>query len=199
MPDDDRIPTYLTARWRKVLWCLQGRESAERTVDAVTGALAATLRSAQGVPGIQGIAAQMQQAAAAGTVTRSRVPDSAEARRHEPTDIAERAAAALAATMRDELALVSPNEAALLLARRVLADLAFHYGLDRIAPLLTRQGAYDAGELQSLLAEVLASEQISKLAKRLLARPDGAGLRAPRRRRLRMPLGDLLHADLAEV
>jgi hypothetical protein len=199
MPDDDRVPTYLTARWRKVLRCLQGRESAERTADAVTGALAATLRTAHGVPGIQGIAAQMQEAAASGMVTRSRVPDSAEARRHAPTDIAERAAAALAATMPEELALVSPEEAALLLARRLLADLAFHYGFDRMAPLLTGVGTYDANELRSLLAEILASDQVSKLAKRLLARPDGARLRAPRRTRQRVPLEDLIHADLAEV
>ncbi len=199
MPDDDRIPTYLTARWRKVLRCLQGRESAERTADAVTGALAATLRIAHGVPGIQGIAAQMQEAAAAGTLTRSRVPDSAEARRHAPTDIAERAAAALAATMPAELALVSPEEAALLLARCLLADLAFHYGFDRMALLLTREGTYDANELRSLLAEILASDQVSKLAKRLLTRPDGARLRAPRRSRQRVPLEDLIHADLAEV
>jgi hypothetical protein len=141
----------------------------------------------------------MQEAAAAGTVTQSRIPGSAEARWHAPTDIAERAAAALAATMPEELALVSPGEAALLLARRMLADLAFHCGFDRMAPLLTGEGTYDAGELQSLLAQILASDQVSKLAKRLLTRPDGAGLRAPRRRQRRLPLEDLLHADLAEV
>jgi hypothetical protein len=199
MPDDDRIPTYLTTRWRKVLRYLQGRESAERTAGAVTGALAATLRSAHGVPGIQGIAAQMQVTAAAGTVTRSRVPDSAEARWHAPTDIAERAAAALAATMPEKLALVSPEEAALLLARRLLADLAFHYGFDRMAPLLLRERTHDAGELRSLLAEILTSDQVSKLAKRLLRRPDAAGLRAPRRSRQRVPLEGLIHADLAEI
>jgi hypothetical protein len=199
MPDDDRIPTYLTAPWRKVLRFLQGREPAERTADAVTRALAATLRSAHGVPGIQGIAVQMQQAAATGTVARSRVPDSAQARRHVPTDLAERAAAALAATMPAELALVSPQEAELLLAQRLLADLAFQYGFDRMAPLLTGEGTYDAGELQALLAEILASDQVSKLAKRLLTRPDGAGIRAPRRQRRRMPLKDLIDADLADI
>jgi hypothetical protein len=199
MPDDDRIHTYLTARWRKVLRYLQGREPAERTADAVTSALAATLRSAHGVPGIQGIAVQMQQAAATGAVARSRVPDSAQARRHVPTDLAERAAAALAATMPKELALVSPQEAELLLARRLLADLAFQYGFDRMAPLLTGEGTYDAGELQALLSEILASDQVSKLAKRLLTRPDGAGIRAPRRQRRRMPLKDLIDADLADI
>lgn len=198
MPDDDRIPRYLTAPWRKVLRCLQGREPAERTADVVAGALAATLRFTHGVPGLPGIAAQMQAAAAGCRVTQSRVPDSRAARRHVPTDVAERAAAALAATMREELALVSPDQAAVMLAERVLADLAYHYGLDRMAPLLVADGGYDAPELRALLAEVLASEQITKLAKRLLARPSGAGLRAPRRR-ARMPLKELLDADLAEV
>lgn len=199
MPDDDRIPGYLTAPWRKVFRCLQGREPAERTADAVACALAATLRTVHGVPGLEGITAQMQEAGAGGIVGQSRVPDSEEARRHVPTDIAERAAAALAATMPEVLALVSPDQAALMLAERVVADLAYHYGLDRIAPLLVAEGAYDSSELHGLLAEILGSEQISKLAKRLLARPSGTGLRAPRRRRSRIPLEDLLDADLAEV
>jgi hypothetical protein len=198
MPDDDRIPRYLTASWRKVFRCLQGRESVERTADAVARALAATMRSAHGVPELQSIAAQMQDSAASAGA-QSRVSGSGEARRHVPTDIAERAAAALAATMPEVLALVSPDQAALMLAERVLADLAYHYGLDRMAPLLAAEGTYDTNELQALLAEILASEQISKLAKRLLTRPNGAGLRAPRRRRLRIPLEDLLDADLKEI
>jgi len=113
--------------------------------------------------------------------------------------MAERAAAALAATMPEVLALVSPAQAALMLAERVLADLAYHYGLDRMAPLLAAEGTYDAGELQALLADIVGSEQVSRLAKRLLTRPNGAGLRAPRRRQPRRPLDELLNADLGEV
>jgi hypothetical protein len=199
MPDCDRIPTYLAAPWRKVFRYLQGRESAERTAEAVSSALAATLRTTQGVPGIRSIAAQMQGAAATAMITRSHIPDSSAARRHVPTDIAERAAAALAATMQERLALVSPDEAALLLARRLLADLAFHYGFDRMAPLLASEGTYGRQELQSWLSEILASDQISKLAKQLLAHSDGSGLRAPRRSRQKLPLKDFLHTDLAEV
>jgi hypothetical protein len=199
VPDCDRFPTYLTPRWRKVLRYLHGREPAERIADAVTSALADTLRTTQGVPGIQSIAAQMQGAAATAMITRSRIPDSSAARRHVPTDIAERAAAALAATSPEQLRLVSPDQAALLLARRLLADLAFHYGFDRMAPLLTREGTYSRRELQSWFSEILASDQISKLAKQLLAHPDGSGLRAPRQSRQKLPLKDLLHTDLAEV
>jgi hypothetical protein len=108
MPDDDRIPRYPTRPWRKVLRCLRGRESAEEVADAVTGALAATLRSVHGVPTLPAIAARMQEAATGGTVVQSRVPASKAARRHVPTDVAERAAASFAVTMRAELALVSP-------------------------------------------------------------------------------------------
>jgi hypothetical protein len=32
MPDDDRMPGYLGASWRKVHRCLQGRESVERSL-----------------------------------------------------------------------------------------------------------------------------------------------------------------------
>lgn len=200
MPDDDRMPRYLGAPWRKVHRCLQGREPVERTADAVSVALAATLRATHGVPTLAGIAAQMQEVASGyPPAARSRLPGSQEARRHVPTDIAERAAGCLAVTMPEVLALVSPEEASLLLARRLLADLAYHYGLDRIAPLLVAEENYDAGELQSLFDDVLASEQVSKLAKRLLDRPNGKGLRAPRRRRFKMPLKDLLEIDLAEV
>lgn len=141
MPDDDRMPSYLGPSWRRVLPCLQGRESAERTADAVSVALAATLRSAHGVPRLAGIAARMQEAVSGGAPAQSRVPGSVEARQHVPTDIAERAAGCLAATMPETLALVSPEEASLTLAKRLLADLAYHYGLDRIAPLLVAEGS----------------------------------------------------------
>ena len=199
MPDDDRIPRYLSARWRKVLRCLQGRESLERTSDAVTAAPAETMRTAHGVPGLPGIAARMQQAATGGSIAYSRIPGSEEARWHVPTDITERAAAGLAATMREELALVSPDQASLILAEKMLGDVARAYGLDRMAPVLTADGVYGAGELNDLYAEILASDQVSKLAKRLLRKLNGIGLRAPMRRRVRMPMADLIHTDLADL
>jgi hypothetical protein len=200
MPDDDRIPTSLTAPWKKVLRCLRSRGPAEEAADAVTSAVAATLRGVHGVPELPDIARFMQEAAASGTVGQSRVPGSAGARRHLPTDVAERAAAGFAATMRSELALVPPGTAALMLAKRVIAGLAYHYGLDRIGPLLAAEGVYSTRELQDLFREILASDQISTLAKRLLARPTGEGLRAPdRRRRARLPLEDFLSTPITEL
>jgi hypothetical protein len=118
--------------------------------------------------------------------------------RHVPTEIAEQAAAALAVTMQRELALVSPAEAAMLLARRVLSDLAYHYGFDRmVQPLLSE--SYTAAELRGLMSEVLADEQVSRLSKRFLARPSGKGLRAPKRRLSSRPLADLIDVDLEEL
>lgn len=200
MPDDDRIPRRMTAAWLKVMRCLRnGRPTAE-AADAVTSALAATLRDVHGVPELPEIAARMQEAAVSGAVIQSRVPGSGGARRHVPTDVAERAAAGFAATMRSELALVSPAQATLLLAKRVIANLAYHYGLDRIGPLLAADGVYSTRELQDLFTEILASDQVSKLTKRWLARPDGVGLRAPaRQRRVRISLEDLVNTPIADL
>jgi hypothetical protein len=200
MPDDDRIPTSLTAPWKRVLRCLQGHRPVEETADAVASAIAATLRDVRGVSRLPEITHRMREVAASGSVDRSRVPGSTDAQRHVPTDVAERAAAGFAATMRSELALVSPAAAALLLAKRVVAGLAYHYGLDRIGPLLAAEGVYSTRELQNLFNEILASDQISKLAKRLIARPTGEGLRAPnRRRRVRRSLEDFINTPIAEL
>jgi hypothetical protein len=80
MPDDDRFPRRLTARWKKVLWCLKRQDPAEQVADAVARALAGTLRDTHGVPQIEVIAAQMQQAAMVQHGAQSRVPNSLRAR-----------------------------------------------------------------------------------------------------------------------
>jgi hypothetical protein len=104
MPDDDRIPRALTGAWRRVLRSLQGKQPAERTASMVVSALAETLRSVHGVPGLPGIAAQMQDAARVGRATGSWMPASNVGRRHIPTRVAERAGAALVGALRDRLA-----------------------------------------------------------------------------------------------
>jgi hypothetical protein len=200
MPDDDRIPKTITAPWKKVLRCLRNRRPADEATDAVATALAATIRGAHGVPGLSDIALHMREVAANGAVSASHAPGSAVARRHVPTDVAERAAAGIAATMQSELALVSPGAATLMLARRVVAELAYHYGLDRIGPLLASEGIYGTHELQHLFSEILASDQVSKLAKRLVARPTGEGLRAPeRQRRTRRALEEFINTPITEL
>src|ERR1035437_1019503 len=199
MPDDDRFPQYLSPSWKKVLRCLQRRRPADNAADAVASAIAATIRDVRGVPGLPAIVARMQEDAAAGAAVQSRLPGSAQTRSHVPTDVAERAAAGFAATMQSELALVSPTHAAMLLARRVVEGLAYHYGLDRIAPLLAAGGVYSTRELRDLFSEILASDQISKLAKSLLMKPTGKGLRAPARRRARRPLNELINTPIGRV
>jgi hypothetical protein len=104
MPDDDRFPRYLSPAWRKVLHCLQGNDPAERVGDAVTKALAATIRTIHGIPSLPSLAEKMCEAASNGDPLRF---DSPAGRKHVPTKIAERAAATLAMTMQRELVLVS--------------------------------------------------------------------------------------------
>jgi len=192
MPDDDRFPRYLSPAWRKVLRCLQGHDPAERVGDAVTKALAATIRSIHGIPSLPNLAEKMREAAAIGDPLRF---DSAAGRAHVPTKIAERAAATLAMTMQRELALVSPADATLLLARRVVKDLAYHYGFDRMVQALPRE-SYGHGDLRAVMTAVLAGDPMAKLAARFASRPTGDGLRAPARRKAKRTLADVLDTDL---
>ena len=98
-----------------------------------------------------------------------------------PTKIAERAAASLAVTMQGELALVSPADATLLLARRVVKDLAYHYGFDRMVQALPQE-SYGRGDLRAVMTAVLAGDPLAKLAASFASRPTGEGLRAPAKR-----------------
>ena len=178
MPDDDRFPRYLSPAWRKVLRCLQGRDPAERVGDAVTKAVAATIRTVHGIPSLPSLAEKMREAAAKGDPLRF---DSRAGRKHVPTKIAERAASTLAVTMQRELALVSPADATLLLARRVVKDLAYHYGFDRMVRVLPQE-SYGRVDLRAVMTAALAGDPLAKLAARFASRPTGEGLRAPARR-----------------
>jgi len=192
MPDDDRFSRYLTPAWRRVFRSLQGKDAPERVADNVTAALAATVRAVHGVPSLPSLAQRMQDAAVHGTAL-EKLPG--RDGMHVPTELAEQAAAALAVTMQRELALVSPAQAALLLAQRVVETLAYHYGLDRMVQKLVK-GTYSVAELRVFFAEVLASEPVSKLAARFLTRPTGDGLRAPARKLRRQSLPELMNVSL---
>jgi hypothetical protein len=191
--DDDRFPRYLSPAWRTVLHCLQGHDPAERVADAVTKALAATIRAVHGIPSLPGIAEKMREAATNGDSLRF---DATARREHVPTKIAERAAAALAMTMQRELALVSPADATLLLARRVVKDLAYHYGFDRMVQALPRE-SFGHGDLRAVMTAVLAGDPVAELAARFASRPTGEGLRAPARRQPKRAQPALLDRDPA--
>jgi hypothetical protein len=195
MPDDDRFPRYLSPAWRKVLHCLQGHDPAERVDDAVTKALAATIRTVHGIPSLPSLAEKMREAASMGDSLRF---DSPTGRAHVPTKIAERAAATLAMTMQRELALVSPADATLLLARRVVKDLAYHYGFDRIVLALPRE-SYGHGDLRAVMTAALTGDPMARLAAKFASRPTGEGLRAPARREPKRALADLLDTDLESL
>jgi hypothetical protein len=192
MPDDDRFSRYLTPRWKRVLRSLQGRDPAERVADNLTAALAATMRTVHGVPPLPQIAERMQEAAISGTrFEKIARPDA----RHVPTVLAEQAAAALAVTMQRELALVSSAQAALVLARKVVTEVAYHYGFDRMLDKLLNDER-TTSDVRELFAGALSGDQVAKLTTRFLERPTGDGLRAPARKLRRLAGPELLDADL---
>ena len=192
MPDDDRFPRYLTPAWRKVLVSLQGHDAPDRVRDVMTQALAATVRAVHGVPSLPDLAARMREAAVHGRPL-DRVPISDG--RHVPTEIAEQIAAGLAVSMQRELALVSPAQAANLLAQRLLTGFAYHYGFDRMVQILVKD-TYTIRDLRAIMTDALSGEQVTRLAARFVARPTGDGLRAPARQARRRLLPELLTMDL---
>jgi hypothetical protein len=72
-----------------------------------------------------------------------------------------------------------------MLARKVVADVAYHYGLDRMLHKLLKD-TYTGRDVRALFADALSGDQVAKLATRFLAHPTGDGLRAPVRKLRRL-------------
>jgi hypothetical protein len=196
MPDDDKLPRSLSARWRRVLKAFQAGESQEAIEHYVAKATAETLRRTHGVPELPALAGQMYQAAAPGGAAESSSRRALPA--HIPTRLARQAVDALSAVMKERLALTSPETAAQLLAGRVVADVAYAFGLDRMAPVLMGNG-FDPGELRRRFEGIAQSNPLRELAKRLLAHPDGSGLRAPGQPRPKLATADLMDIDIEDM
>ncbi len=198
MPDDDKLPRSLSARWWRVLKAFKAGESQEAIEHHVAKAAAETLRRTQGVPELAALGVQMCTAAVTGYDGHSDDGGSRTLSAHIPTRLARQAADALSAVMKDRLALTSPDAAALLLARRVVADVVYTFGLDRMAPVLMGDG-FDPVELRRRFEGIAQSNPLGELAKRLLAHPDGSGLRAPGRRRLKLATADLMDVNIEDM
>lgn len=198
MPDDDKLPRSLSGRWRRVLKAIQAGEPQADIAYHVARATADTLRRVGGIPSLSALGAQVHQAA----IDASAQPGGLARRRdlpaHVPTRLACRAVDVLSAVMKDRLALTSPDSAALLLARRVVADVAYAFGLDRMAPVLLADG-YGHTELRRQFDNLAQSNPLGDLAKRLIAHPDAVGLRAPGQPRTKLATADLLDVDVREI
>jgi hypothetical protein len=196
MPDDDKLPRSLSRRWWRVLKAFQAGESQEAIEYHVAKATAETLRITRGIPELPALGAQMYLDAATGYgadgSSRRALPA------HIPTRLAWQAIDVLSAVMKERLVLTSPDAAAQLLARRVVAEVAYAFGLDRMAPVLMSDG-FDPVELRRRFEGIARSNPLGELARRLLAHPDGSGLRAPGRRRLKLATADLMDVDIEEM
>ena len=169
MPDDDKLPRSLSARWQRVLKAFKAGESQEAIEHHVAKATAETLRRTHGVPELPALSAQMYLAAATGYDGHGADGSNRRAlSAHIPTRLARQAVDALSAVMKERLALTSPDTAALLLARRVVAEVAYAFGLDRMAPVLMGDG-FDPVELRHRFEGIAQSNPLGELAKRLLA------------------------------
>jgi hypothetical protein len=97
MPDDDKLPRSLGARWQRVLKAFRAGESQEAIEHHVAKAAAETLRRAHGVPALPALGEQMYLDATTGygadDSSRRAMPA------HIPTRLARQAVDALSAVM----------------------------------------------------------------------------------------------------
>jgi hypothetical protein len=198
VPDDDKLPRSLSGRWRRVLKALQAGEPQDDIAYHVARATAESLRRMHGVPELPNLGVRLYQVVTGGADCPDAKPGSPASPSHVPTKLARRAVDVLSIVMKDRLALISPDSASQALARRVVADVAHAFGLDRMAPLLLASG-YDNGELRRQYENLAHSNPLGELARRLLAHPDGTGLRAPGRPRPKLATSDLMDVDVAEM
>jgi hypothetical protein len=199
MPDDDRLPRSLSARWWRALKAFQAGEPPEAIEHHVAKATAETLRRTHGVPELPALSVQMYLAVASGYPSHDDDGSSSQPLPiHTPTRLARQAVDVLSVMMKDRLALTSPETAALLLARRVVAEVAYAFGLDRMAPVLMGDG-FDPVELRHRFDGIVQSNPLGELAKRLLAHPDGSGLRAPGQRRPKFATADLMDVNIEDM
>jgi hypothetical protein len=162
MPDDDRLPRSLSARWWRVLKAFQAGEPQEAIEYHVAKATAETLRRTHGVPELPALGAQMYLAAATGYDGHDEDGGSRRALpAHIPTRLARQAVDALSAVMKDRLALTSPDTAALLLAHRVVTEVGYSFGLDRMAPVLMGNG-FDPVQLRHRFEGIAQSNPLGE-------------------------------------
>jgi hypothetical protein len=135
MPDDDKLPRSLSARWRRVLKAFRAGESQEAIEHHVAKAAAETLRGTHGVPELPALGAQMYLDATTG------------------------------------------------------------YGADGSS----RRALSAHIPTRHRFEDIAQSNPRGELAKRLLAHPDGTGLRASGRRQLKLVTADLMDVDIEEM
>ncbi len=99
MPDDDKLPRSLSARWRRVLKAFQAGESQEAIEHHVAKAAAETLRRTHGVPELPALGAQMYLDATTGYGADGSSRRALSA--HIPTRLARQAVDALSAVMKE--------------------------------------------------------------------------------------------------
>lgn len=199
MPDDDRLPRSLSGRWRRVLKAFQAGEPQADIEYHVARATAESLRRAHGVPDLLALSGRLCQVASSplaglgGAAGGARVLPA-----HIPARLARRAVDVLSSVMKDRMALIPPQSAAQMLAHRIVTDVAYANGLDRMAPVLMA-GGHGPAELRRRFEAIVQSNPLCELARRLLAHPDASGLRAPGQRRPKLATADLMDIDIQEI
>lgn len=194
MPDGDYIAWHAAAKWRKLANLLKSGASDIEIEDSAATAVAKTIRASGGVPDFAAAAQQVFAAVSVDSAVVARPKASATVVDRMLSDSIQ----ALAVRLQNSMQLVSPAQAAQLLARQMIGRIVAA-GIDHDVPALVGKGHFTAGELRTVLRRMVDSTPMKELANRWLAHPTGAGLKAPNRRTAAKPLDELLGTALDEL
>ncbi|MGA6166003.1 hypothetical protein [Amycolatopsis magusensis] len=196
VPDGDYIAWHAAAKWRKLANLMRSGASTIEVEDAAASAAAKTIRSIGGLPDFTA-EAQRVCAVAAGNEGAAWTGRSSTGN-GLMNQLVNASVDALAAKLQKSMRLVSPTEAASLLARQIIGRVIVA-GVDHAVPTLIGEGHYTAGELQTAMRQMIDSTPMKDLATRWVAHPTGAGLQAPKRRTPAKPMDELLGTALDEL
>lgn len=197
VPDDDRIPWRLPKGWQRVARALRQGQSPETVTDSAITALACSLRSTGGIPALPDVADCLSESVASGA--RSITWPATAMQQANLNDLSMwRRAQVMLITHGEALAQLPKQELQTLLALETIKSIARRDGFDRIVPPLIAEAEVNIPDMYHKIDECLHSEQMKRLAARLVRRPEGSTLKAPPRITKKEPTAELIGVNLLE-
>jgi len=187
----------LSKAWRRVRHVLEASETSELE-DVLVRALADTARRSGGLSALDTITALLQSGIGRGGQVDLGWPQygPVEYGPATPNDILAWQRGRVLLSTGEIRAEDDLSEIRVAICRSTLQAMAYRDGIDRIAPALVSSSHREIGAMTRWIDQALAGRQIERLARRLSARPDAVGLRAPKRQVKRRSTVDLLNEPI---
>jgi hypothetical protein len=198
VPRQDIIQRSLAPRWRKSYRLASGQANPKLVAQAMTTALAASLR-AGGCPDLLKLGSQLRKCAKESSEL-DWVPAwndvGKRLAKHRNTRLAQGVGYALLSREADGIARMTVDQATERLASGLVREVARYEFFGRVQPELVRSRFHDLPGETEFETECLEAVPVQKFAEQLVAAPNGKRVRAPARHRQREGTKEMLDQPL---